>query len=182
MNEVSYSQEFKAALKTGKVLVRQIFDNPNSTKNQATIQFVQMLPEGVGATGDSGEIVAALQGIPNLRQTVTSLMSVKKEVLQAKGIAFGYYCEDDNILTAEEIVGFDINIQVKEDTVKNSLSPSQTPKKNPTTDEVLTYQGKPIYRHTTVVKGEPNHVFLRASSVAPEAVSEAERIMVSTTN
>jgi hypothetical protein len=57
------------------------------------------------------------------------------------------------------------NVLVPEAEGRNGASP----KINPETDEVMTYQGEPIYRITSLVQGEANHLRLKDSSTGEAA-------------
>ena len=60
-----------------QVLIRRIWLNENSEKNQATIQFYQKKASGV--TGPGG-LVSVFQNAPGLTSSVTCIQSVNIEI------------------------------------------------------------------------------------------------------
>jgi hypothetical protein len=165
---MSYSKNFNKALSEGKTMVRSIRKNINSDKDQYTVQFMQQVdnPNSEG----TDEIVALSQGYTP-GQRVTALASVAGKKLEEMGIMSllaktsdkltTFFEEEDTLLEGTRILGVDLDISVEENTTKNPLSMSQQPKINPTSNEVLTSDGLPIYRHTKVVKrGKGTYNFL----------------------
>lgn len=163
---MNYSQKFMEALGTGEVLVRSIWKNTNSTKGQYSVQFMQQIKNP--SDSNSNAAVALLQGY-QAGQRVTAISSVSAEVIKSKGIdkllgeGTTYFCNSDRVFTDKAMFGSEANfdIQVVENTERNPFSSTQEPKINPTTGEILTKDGQPIYRHTSIVmKGQAVNQFL----------------------
>jgi hypothetical protein len=176
---MNYSNSFISALGSGTVMVRKAWFNQNSkNQDQVSVQCMQQIE--AGDVDPSRLIVAAAQGI-NPNQRVTTIFSVKADVWEANtGLDVPaedqFFCEEgQTLLSAEAVFGMDVDINVVENTQKNPLSPSQQPKMNPTTSAVLTKDGSPIYRHTTLVpKGLAKREFLaHDAAVTPQRATSA---------
>lgn len=144
------SQVFEAALAEGKCIIRRVWANAKNPE-QVTIQFQQEFER----PNEGGNLLVALaQGIEgNLKNRPTALWSFKRSVVEAKGIALGDYFDTDKVITGKDVFGVDVAIRVIENTTQNPKAPNQQPKRNATTNEVLTYDGNPIYMHTDLVEG-----------------------------
>lgn len=160
------------------VKIRKIWVNEGSEKDQVTVQFASQL-ENV----NNNKLIAAAQGGEGYGPSlVTALLSFKAEVAQEMfGTTSQDYSDDvfenwPEATAFEAKVGEPIAIQVVENTTKNPLSPNQTPKINPQTQEILCFDGQPIYRHTEVVLATAvKTVLLKHNSVMqPEAVPAGE--------
>jgi len=175
-----YSKEFKEALKTNKVVLRKIWVNQNSSKNQVSAQFIQRVK--IPTQGTPNALIGFAQGGSTIEDPgynlVTTIFSFKKEVADKLGLSSGEYFEQGSpIKYANDIFSTPVSIKVTENITKNPLAISQEPKLNPTSGEVLEYDGKPIYRHTELVEGESvNHTFL----VADNQRTNSERSSITT--
>lgn len=186
---MNYSKEFTASLEDGKTMVRKIWKNPRRD-GQYTVQVMQELE----TQSTESNLIAIAQGIDN-KPRVTALLSFKGDALakrgidvpklDAKGMDGVTYCfEGEPTLEAQTVFnGVDVEIQILENHVRNPYAESQQPKINPNTSEVLTKNGKAIYRHTSIVpKGSAQHEFIQHDTVSTNvdtAISE-EAAMVAT--
>ena len=163
---------------SSSVRIRKITPNPNSDKDQVTVQCMQLFE---GATGGN-KLVAAAQGANFGPSKVTALFSFKSEKAME---FFGTIEADYSELPFEEWptleafeaeIGEPVAISVVENTTKDPNRPNQTPKVNPSTGEELTIGGQPIYRHTELVAASEQKIeLLRHDNVtAPVAVQEAQ--------
>lgn len=145
---------FKEILEEGKVLVRKTWTNTNSTKDQVTVQFIQKK-----FTKKLVNLVALAQGYKS-GTIATTLMSFDRETLLKMGLETDKnYLEENKVVYADDLFGVEVNIQVTENHMK--ATDTQSPKCNPTTGEVLCLEGLPIFRHTELVPGEVEDVFIQ---------------------
>lgn len=160
------------------VRIRSIRPNPNSDKDQVTVQVMQLFEGAVGGN----KLVAAAQGASFGPSKVTALFSFKAEKCEEY---FGTTEADYSNLPFEEWptmqafeaeIGEPVAISVVENTTQDPNRPNQTPKVNPTTGEELTIGGQPIYRHTELVAvSEQKIELLRHDNVTVTApVEEAQ--------
>lgn len=159
---------YQELLETGQPVVRKVWVNENSTKDQVSVQFIQQIKRDT--TGTPNKLIALAQGIDGIGQNlVTSIFSFAAVQAKAFGLVPGEYHEGES-KTAKDVFGLDVNIQVVENTTPNGYSKvAQQPKLNPKTNEVLLLDGKPIYRHTELVEGAPVNSFLQHNSTIPLA-------------
>jgi hypothetical protein len=163
------------------VKVRKIWRNKNSSKNQVTVQFAQ---EGVTNTGNaSNSLIALAQGVTASKGAVYALMSFNaNEAEKYFGTTDVDYSQKPfeqwgSVDKLEAAIGDKLNISVVENTTKNPNAPNQEPKINPSTGDIQTYYGSPIFRHTELVVGKPRKEFLesdqqRTKSSIPDVVVE----------
>lgn len=99
------------------------------------------------------------------------------------GMSYSEMVEDTHYVNVDILnptVELDGKAQTFRVQVNESTTPfyeGQPPKKNPSTDVVFTHKGENIYASTSVVLGEPNHVYLEAdpiSATKPAGMSTAE--------
>ena len=162
---MDYSKQFTAGLKTGQTMVRRIWLNTNSEKGQYSVQFMQRVINP--AAESAGAVVALFQGYEE-GQLVTAIGSISPEVIKSKGIDKllvndeAEFYSGEKVFTAKQLFGTALDIQVLENTTKNKFSSTQEPKMNPATGEILTKDGEPIYRHTSLVlAGASEHSFMK---------------------
>jgi hypothetical protein len=178
---------FETALATGKALIRKVWVNEGSTKNQLGIQLVQQIQNNSEAVNPS----LLLQGIKNT-QKLTVVISAKQDVALSGGVKIQDYIEKDEVLFAEDLYAklagapVEVNIQCTENNspyrmngsiiARNAAGEPLTidPKINPSTGEIVMANGKEVYRHTSLVFGKPSHTFLRAESTSVEALGLQE--------
>jgi hypothetical protein len=139
--------------RTSTVQIRRIFPNVNSDKNQVNVQFVQF-----AQSEGSNVLVAAAQGSENFKPSMlTAIFSFNADKCEE---LFGTTDADYSELPINEwpsaapfeaAVGSPVAISVVENTTQDPMRPKQTPKINPQTGEELTFNGQPIYRHTSLV-------------------------------
>lgn len=165
---------FSEALKTGKLVIRKVWENTNSAKNQVSIQLQQKIaiPEG----SNSNAVLAFLQGIEDAGFTKpTVIVSAKADVVLAKGLEYLDYTTEDKAVLAENFFPWELGIQIVENLVQNPQSPNQEAKRNPQTGNILTLDGKRIYRHTYLVPvgtSGISHTFLTHNGEMPAASIE----------
>ena len=178
-----YSNNFKTALKTGKPVIRRIWRNVGSLKNQFSVQVMQELDSQESETN----LIAIFQGIEN-NARVTAIISVAETHLQKSGfpIEDQDFSGDDveTVHFADKLSGgIALEVEVVENTMKNPLSLAQEPKKNPTTMAILMKNGKAIYRHTKVVPaGQAKHEFMAHDTIPvqiTQPVSQEEQELAS---
>ena len=116
----------------------------------------------------SGEAVDLIEMFPELEQTITAVNNAT--VVGTK--------EEVN-LVVEDFRGEELNIQVIENTIQDAKRPTQEPKRRGAEGSIMRSNGEPIYSHTSIVVGEPNHVFLEAD---PETTNAAASLVGSTTS
>lgn len=178
---------FETALATGKAMIRKVWVNEGSSKNQLGIQLVQQIQNNTEAVNPS----LLLQGIKNT-QKLTVVISAKQDIALSAGVKVQDYVEQDEVLFAEDLYAklagapVEVNIQCTENNspyrmngsiiARNADGEPLTiePKINPSTGEVVEANGKPIYRHTSLVFGKPSHTFLRAESTSVETLGLQE--------
>lgn len=165
-------------LSSGKVYVRKVWVNKNSKKDQVAIQFIQELDAPAG--GGSNPVIGMLQGIEGAGKTkVTCIESAAREQAEklfgADKIADTAAGAEILGIEADALFGRKMAIQVTENTEKNPFSASQEPKKNPKTGEILVDEnGRPIYRHTSLVLAEAcENTFLRAAGTKAPSIGSA---------
>jgi hypothetical protein len=179
---MSYSQEFSTKLSKGAVMLRKAWPNTNSSKNQISVQVMQEIQSSLGNNGSEAAVVALTQGA-SPTQKVTAILSFDKDVIEQNlsreiDAVVTFHEEDDQVINSGVLFGglAEIDIQVTENTEPNPYAKQQNPKINPSTQEVLLFEGKEIYRHTTcVLKGTAKHTFLQPSTIDPakEMLSKA---------
>jgi hypothetical protein len=171
---------YDQALSTGRVLVRKWFRNNNSTKNQMTVQFQQLVDRPESPESSLNELIGLAQGSAIGNQTrVTALMSFNADRASAVlGSMEGDATMGSPVVAAEvffnKLAEMDgkqfttrLAIQVTENFTKNPKAPRQTAKINPTTKEVVTSLNPatgtqmPVFRHTSLVaEANCNHTFI----------------------
>jgi hypothetical protein len=141
---------------TSKLKVRRIWVNTNSSKDQVTVQLSQQVE------GSSNPLLALTQGI-NPTSTITALVSFKAEVAEKIFGTTDFTAPDvDDFNTHMDLKGTaleNMNISVVENTTKNPNF-DQEPKIDPSNNDVLCYNGKPIYRHTELQMSGPAKIEL----------------------
>jgi hypothetical protein len=158
--------------RTSELRIRRIFANENSTKNQVTVQFAQR------TQGGGNPLLALTQGI-NLEGTLTALVSFDADQCQKLFGTTKFDAKDvNNFETFMDVSGTpfaSFTISVEENTTQNPANPNQTAKINPKTEQILTYGGKPIYRHTELaLKGTEKTILLVADSVPAPAAAPVD--------
>lgn len=166
------NETIKKALETGRVLIRRIFPNPNSAKNQVTVQFYQQID--VPSSGTASRLVALAQGIDGAgKNNVTANFSFAAgtvaKMLEIDTEQDQNFFNEGKPVFAEQLFGADVivNIEVLENTDPNEYNANgevvrtlETGKVNPRTGEQLMNGEKPIFRHTSLIEGVPTHTFL----------------------
>jgi len=162
---------YNQALSTGKVHIRKWWFNTNSTKNQMTLQFQQEIERPASQQQTSSLLIGLAQGTDGLGNTTraTALMSFNADIAAAiLGSKEGDATMGSPVIAAEnffkvvaENAGQEFQaklaIQVTENFAKNPYAKKQTPKVNPTTNEVVkslnpkTGTEMAVYRHTELV-------------------------------
>lgn len=163
--QVSYSIQFTEALDAGHCLLRRIFPN-RSGKEQVTFQFIQRIK--VPSSGASNGLVAKAQGIENLgTNLVTAVMSFKPEVATELGLPVGYYCNLDETVSAQDIFGEDVGIEITDSFSPNPYMADHQPVINPSTAKEMNIfnpeEGKisEYYRHTELRSADSvSHQFI----------------------
>lgn len=153
--------------------IRRIWENTNSTKDQIAVQFFDTI-----SSGEINPLLALTQDI-NLTSKVTALLSFSKvQAMKYFGTTSFDASDLDNPDTYMELPKdlAQLKIQIVENTIQNPATPNQSPKVNPKTGKVLMHNGKPIYRHTTVVYGEAKNEFLKHDVVAQNAAATSEGV------
>jgi hypothetical protein len=176
MNEsksTAYGKNFKAALTAGKCLVRRVWNNENSKKEQVSIQLIQLIANNAGDTpsGERSVIIGKLQGVENAGYTmVTAVASVAKSVAEALKLEVKDYYANDEVVDFSKLFGEEVSIvileskeatrldaltgEVAKDAEGNPLmwSPEQS-KVNPQTNGALLHDGARIYRNSAMGLG-----------------------------
>lgn len=158
-----------------KVKILSIEPNPNSTKDQVTVLFKQL----VDNEGGANPLVAAAQGSQQFRQnsvvvpfSFSSDMAIQyfgTTTFNGRDVEFD---ELPGIEKFEEVVG-PVGLSVVENTTQDPNRPNQQPKCNPSTGEVLMHGGLPIFRHTSLVVGEPTYQLLKHDNTTAPTATEA---------
>ena len=176
----------KKALEEGKLLIRRIFPNTNSAKNQVTVQFYKRIT--VPSDGNVNVLVAIAQGIEGAgHNNVTANFSFNADTVKARMPEVDVeqdnnFFESDTVVEASVLFGeATVDIEVEENFDSNEYDTNGEvvrtldAKVNPTTGEVLEKGGQPIYRHTRLVAGTANHTFVqhdRVSATQPVVKTE----------
>lgn len=194
MNQKAYEN----ALDTGKCVIRRSWVNTNSSKNQVTVQFQQMVERpATDASAATSALIALEQGTDALgtHTYVTALRSFNadkiREVLGTDTVDF--YKSGTPVFANDLYAklgapeGLEFGIKVTENFEKNPYSKTQTPKVNPSTGEVVvatnpaTGTQMPVYRHTDLVPAQLcEHTFIAsessqtAATIAPFGVTSGE--------
>ena len=152
----------------GQVFVRRIWENETSNKNQCTVQFAvavnrteipQDFFKSDSRGANSSNPLVALAQVSNISQsfTVTAVLSVNKSVVEAAGLPtdVDYSEANEGFVKAEDLFGTDqkVVIEAYRCTEANPFSTKQAPVTNPSTDEVVTHNGKDVYQHTQATLG-----------------------------
>lgn len=167
----------KKALEEGKLLIRKIFPNPNSTKNQVTVQFYKRV--NVPSDGNVNVLVAIAQGIEGAgHNNVTANFSFSADAVKARMPEIDVeqevnFFENDTVVEASVLFGeAAVDIEIEENFDANEYDANgetvrtlSSPKVNPTTGETLAKGGQEIYRHTRLVAGTANHTFIQHDRV-----------------
>lgn len=155
---------FVNALDSGKVVVRRWWYNQHSEKDQVTVQFFQKIK--APSSGDTKSLVAKAQGLSD-GQIVSALFSFSRDVAESfLGSTEGSFVTGGQPIFAEDFFGEEVNIEVTENFTPNPYSKTHEPKMNPGTGEIITMynpetqQEDPVYRHTELIAGQADHVFL----------------------
>lgn len=187
MNQKAYEN----ALDTGKCVIRRSWVNTNSSKNQVTVQFQQMVERPVtDAASATSALIALEQGTDALgtHTYVTALRSFNadkiREVLGADTV--DYYKSGTPVFANDLYAklgapeGLEFGIKVTENFEKNPYSKTQTPKVNPSTGEVVvatnpaTGTQMPVYRHTDLVPAQMcEHTFIASESTRTATTIDA---------
>ena len=175
----------KKALEEGKLLIRRIFPNPNSTKNQVTVQFYKRI--NVPSDGNVNMLVAIAQGIEGAgHNNVTANFSFNADTVKARLPEVdtdqdNNFFENDTVVEASVLFGeAQVDIEVEENHDPNEYGNdgevvrSLDPKVNPTTGETLSKGGQEIYRHTRLVAGTANHTFVTHDRVPTTVTVKVE--------
>ena len=149
---------YQEALESGVVIIGKTWDNKNKPE-QMTVQFVQQQENELIVEPENFMGLLA-QGVTNKPSNVHALVSFKKEVATKLGIKIDYdYEANDEVVLASDLSGKEVNLQIVESTTPTY--PTQSPKINPQTNEVLLLGDKEIYRNVLVVPGVANHVRIK---------------------
>lgn len=141
-------------VKGNKVLVmfRQHVTGPRnnasslvSLANKSDNRFSQSERAAI-LTGEASDLKEMFPGVSN---EINSLVSQPE----------GAKIEVDHLV--ESFNGDTLNIQITENTIRDAKRPTQEPKRRGAEGPIMTYKGNPIYSHTEVVIGTPNHTFLQ---------------------
>jgi len=140
--------------------IRRIMPSKNGNNEQATVQFVQLIE--MPASASNNPLLNFSQDPNRIGMgIVTALMSFSVKVLQTRGVAgFQDFSAGLVPFAAQLFDGQEVNIEVTESFLPNYKAQNQEPKINPTTGQVIKVGGKPVYRHTELVLGAPNHQFV----------------------
>lgn len=167
------------------VRIRKIWVNENSSKDQVTVQFAQLLE----ATASGNALVAVAQGTNFGPNTATALLSfARTQAEKFFGTVSADY-SDQPFESWPEPTAFvemlreqtgdpntTLEISVVENFTQNPETPAQTPKINPSTGEELSKNGQPIYRHTTLATNATvERVFIQHDRVNTAATVPAEK-------
>lgn len=155
-------------MKRQDLLIRRIWKNTNSTKDQYTVQFFQVI---------SGNPLLAITQNVSFDSKLTALVSFSKEQCEKVFGTLSFDPKDENdpktFMAAPAILkGY--SISVVENTTQNPNNPNQTAKINPKTAEVLTFNGNSIYRHTDLVPTESVQTILLKADTVPVASAHVE--------
>ena len=170
---MNYGKKFSEALKAGKCLVRRVWNNENSKKEQVSIQLIQFIANNAGDTpsGERSVIIGKLQGVENAGYTmVTAVASVAKNVAETLKLEVKDYYANDEVIDFSELFGEEVSIVIlesKEQTRLDALTGEVAKdakgnplmweldqcKVNPQTQGVLLHDGARIYRNSAMGLG-----------------------------
>ena len=156
------------------VVIRRIWPNLRSSKNQATIQFYQK--KATGMSGPGG-LVGIFQNAPGLTSTATAIQSIHMDKLAELGLPTEVDYTDGEAPVANSVLGVQVNIEITDSFNSNPFSDSHNPKVNPTNGDVITINGRDVYRHTELVAGEAQDQIISSVSVEADVVREYTRGM-----
>lgn len=176
MKKVNIRERFSKSLQTGKPFVVQSFLRESKTAPVA-VQFAQLILR------EDSNPVLTLQLGGNVGTIITTIKNFTLEQARKLGLNNGEnqkVFSDDNVIFVDKISPMSLEIAVVENTTKNELMKSQQPKINPSTGEILTYKGQPIYVHTDlVVKEKVVRHFLQPdqqTNASTNVIVEAQRL------
>jgi len=143
----NYSDSFRAALKTGKALIRRVWPSAKDP-NKVSVQLIQEVdvPTSTSAMDPAVAWSLGLEGVGKNLVTVIVPMTLAKAT-QA-GLKVGTYFDGQEVVFASDIWPFPVCIELVETTEPNPWLKSHDPVVNPSTGQVMTHGGLPIYRHT----------------------------------
>lgn len=161
---------WKELFETGVVVATAVWKNLNSNKDQVTLQVHQKKDN---PSANTNRLVSIAQG-GSAGGRATALHPFKREVFEGlfgvevpeDGSQYSFR-DEDVAVDVSEVLGFPVNIKVTENFDKNEYGPDGEvvrelePKINPNTEEVLKKDGKEIYRHTELVDGPANDIFIQ---------------------
>lgn len=172
----------------GQVVVRKVWTNTNSTKNQCTIQFAvavnrNTIPQEFfknDSAGNNGaplnKLVASVQAGVNTIMTFTALLSANIDMVQdvLGSVNKDWSGETEGFIKAEEVFdaalfedGTRVVLNAWRCTKANPYASSQSPVVNPTNGQVMTLNGKNLYLHTTVDVGTQHTFTFGGDALAP---------------
>lgn len=155
MSNLSNSAAYEQALATKQVVVRKWWKNENSSKNQVSVQFQQIVPR-VSQDGEVDSLLADAQGI-STESRPTAIFSLAEEVaMRVLGAVEGNcYEEGKKIILGKTIFPNTktLGIQVVQSFERNENRPNQEPVVNPITGEVKIILGREVYQHEQLVAG-----------------------------
>lgn len=159
-------EAFASQLAKGKVIITDILDTKNP--DQKRIEVAQLVKS------DKPNLIGILQNIP--QQTVlVAWMPVLKTELELRKFEVGGTL--DNFIK-DQLQGFTTNIEVKESVEPSTwledgrfIRVNRTAKMNKSGDDAmyLLKDGNYIFRQTSLVVGEPNHIRLQHDEMTSEA-------------
>lgn len=176
---MSNSKAFETALESGQVVLRAMWHNPTAKRLPITLQFAARVQRDeidpdffTGTASVSNPLVAIAGGFGQVFN-ITALAAWSLEQLEKK-MNFDakfktallassaqkqiMFSDKDAVITAKQLFGVDVSIHVERTTFANPFTKSQTPVSGPNGDNVVEFDGKPLYQHTWLVVG-PAHEF-----------------------
>jgi hypothetical protein len=179
LTNAELSQQFAEKLSTKRAFIVGVKPTRNPEIKQLEIaQAVELRGASSGTN-----ITALLMGWSDTT-ILRAWQNIKVEILATLDVRPGDFADD--IMQRLGVNG-EFNLQLTEYTQEtepfmynqNVVVPTMegrtgaTPKKNPSTDQVVTYDGNPVFRAVKLVEGGAQHVLLQSDTVARTSVERA---------
>lgn len=176
-NKSNFLTQLNSIMKpTSVVLVRRIWPNANSEKNQVNVMLQQTFE------GSGNPLIQITQGIKNETKAVAVVSFANDQAMKYFGTVDADYSERPSsewptLENIEAEAGMKACLQITESLTPNPARKNPTPQVNPQTNEVLLQNGSPIYREVTLVVGEPSHTFITHNGTIPAEAFKSEAVV-----
>lgn len=150
---MQYSESFRNALSEGHTLIRRVWQSASNPK-KLSVQLIQEIDVTVNSDLDPALIWANSGSSGRIgKNLVTVIVPMLKERAAEAGLSIGDYFDTEEVIFASDVFPMPVCIELVETNDPNPLLKDHQPVVNPSTGEIVTSNGKPIYRHTFLASG-----------------------------